>query len=394
MDPRVTCVAGFQPSAAQQASVAAYVKEAGAALWELRLFPNLDTTASADAGDLPTGMLAVMDPAARVNVSLISDQLFEGLAGVRVATGGLKEKALIKAAPALQEAAFQAPKQAFAGDVRSAKNNKDTRQWAPQLGGPGSFVGVYSQLQDDHRTKHFWIMARSTVPGYVRDLKQAMVKAPVAPTYRDLVQADEWKRRLSFGADGANRNLGRLLANAAEAVGVEVPRRDEICAYLADANHLAPEVAVPDVMQHTHTIQSVGWRGKPAVALAYGVVPADECFHERFYVVANPFDGIIAFPLVDYASVTSAMALPADTGRKTAPAALAVGAAHYEGRTAGVVWEGKDKSSGSVHPDLHRDAFHAAHVDGAFRRGMKELGWRAEDREERLVPVALKLWKQ
>lgn len=387
------CVAGFQPSAAQQASVAAYVKEAGPALLELRLFPNLDTTASADAGDLPTGMLAVMDPAARVNVSLISDQLFEGLAGVRVATTGLKEKALIKAAPALQEAAFQAPKQAFAGDVRSVKNNKDTRQWAPQLGGPGSFVGVYSQLQDDHRSKQFWIMARSTVPGYVRDLKQALVKAPTT-TYRDLVQGDEWKRRLSFGADGANRNLGRLLANAAEAMAVEVPRRDEICAFLVDANHLAPETAVPDVTQHTHTIQSVAWHGKPAVALAYGVVPADECFGSRFYVVANPYDGIIAFPISDYGSVTTAMALPADTGRKTAPAALAVGDAHYEGRTAGVVWEQSAKEKSDVHPDLHRDAFHAAHVDGAFRRGMTQLGWKMADREERLVPVALKLWKQ
>lgn len=385
MDPRIRCIAGCKPNTEQLRAVKAFVKEAGDALLELRLYPNLDTTS---ADDLPSGMLAIMEPAAPVNAALISDQLFEGVAGVKVLGDVPKEKALIKqATAALQEAVQQQPEPGvrFNGEVRSAKHNRDTRQWAPELGGPGSFVGLYSQLQDDHRTKRYWIVGRSTVSAYVQDLKAALVKEQ--PTYRDLVNADEWKKRISFGVDGANRNLGRMLANAAEACGVVVPRRSEICAHLIDSNHLQPEMAVPDIEQHTHAIQTVGFEGKPAVALSYGVVFAEECYAERFLLVASQYDGIISFPLSDYAAISNAMALPADTGRKVAPAQLPVGAQHYAGRTTGVMWEGGD----ATHPDLHVDAFNSIGTP-VFRDGMRQLGWNTSDREDRLVPLAVKIY--
>jgi hypothetical protein len=385
MDPRVRCIAGCTPNAEQLRKIDAYVRAAGDALLELRVFPNLDTTS---ADDLPTGMLAIMAPGAPVNAALISDQLFEGVAAVKVASPVHKEKALIKqASVALKEAVQQTPAAGvrFSGDVRDAKYNRDTRQWAPELGGPGSFVGIYSQLEEDHRTKSYWVVARSTVPEYVRDVKQALIKEQ--PTYRDLVQGHEWKKRLSFGVNGANRNLGRMLANAAEACGVAVPRRDEICAHLIDANHLPPEIAVPDIEQHTHTIESVAFEGKPAVALSYGVVHADECFTERFLLVASQYDGIISFPLSDYSAISQAMALPADTGRKMAPAQLPVGAQHYDGRTNGVMWEG----GGKTHPDLHVAAFNPIGTP-AFRNGMSQLGWDVKDREQRLVPLAVKIY--
>jgi hypothetical protein len=187
--------------------------------------------------------------------------------------------------------------------------------------------------------------------------------------------------------DGANRNLGRMLANAAEACGVEVPRRDEICAHLIDSNHLQPEIAVPDVEQRTHTIATMAFEGKPAVGLSYGVVLGDDCYGERFLLVASQYDGIISFPLSDYAAVTRAMALPADTGRKVAAAELPIGAQHYEGRTKNVFWEGGSKT----HPDLHVGAFNSISTP-AFREGMKQLGWKAEDREARLVPLAVKIF--
>jgi hypothetical protein len=385
MDPRIECVAGFKPSAEQQRKLGAFVKEAGPALLQLRVFPSLDTTSS---DDLPTGLLAIMDPSARVNVSLISDQLFEGLAAVRVPTHpDLKEKQLRKNALAqLQSAVQQTPAKEvrFAGDVRSRKNT-DLKAWAPELGGPKAFLGVYSQLKEDHRSKDYWIVARSTVPAYVADVKGDIVKG--APTYRDLMQGDEWTSLLSFGAHGADRNLGRLLANGAEACGVEITRRDEICAFLKDANHMPPEIAVPDVEQHTHAIQTVAFRGKPAVALSYGVVFANETFSDKLFLVANPFDGIIGFPISDYASVESAMGLPTDTGRKMDAASLPLGAAHYEGRTEGVLWEG----GAATHPDLHADAFNSVSTP-AFREAMTQLGWNASDREDRLVPLAVKIW--
>lgn len=386
MDPRIECIGGFKPSAEQLRKIDAFVREAGDALLQLRLFPSLDTTS---LDDLPSGMMAIMAPDAKVNAALISDQLFEGLAAVRVAaTPDMKEKQLLKRATAsLQEAVQQTPpkEQRFAGEVRSSKN-RDTRQWAPELGGPGSFLGIYSQLQADHRNKDYWIVARSTVPAYVRDVKAAMVKEQ--PTYRDLVQGDQWVRRLSFGADGANRNLCRMLANCAEACGVEVTRRDEICAFLKDANHLQPEVAVPDVEQHTHTMQTVGFQGKPAVALSYGIVFADECYRDKLLLVSNPYDGIIGFPISDYNAVERAMGLPTDTGRKMAAADLPIGSQHFANRTKGVMWEG----GGETHPDLHSNAFNSI-SSSAFREAMQQLGWNAADREDRLVPLAVKIYK-
>lgn len=387
MDPRVVCIGGFKPNSEQLRKIEAFVQEAGDALLQLRLFPSLDTTST---DDLPSGMIAIMKPGAKVNVALVSDQLFEGLAAVRVAgSAGLKDKQLLKRATAhLQEAVQQTPpkEQRFAADVRSAKN-RDTRQWAPELGGRGSFLGIYSQLQADHRSKDYWIVARSTVPAYVQDVKQAIVKEQ--PSYRDLVHGDEWVRRLSFGADGANRNLGRMLANGAEACGVEVERRDEVCAFLLDNNHLPPEMAVPDVEQHTHDIRTVGFQGQPAVALSYGIVFTEECFSDKLFLVSNPYDGIIGFPISDYASVAAAMGLPTDTGRKMAAADLPIGSEHYAGRTKGVMWEG----GGKEHPDLHVGAFNSI-ASPAFREAMQQLGWNAADREDRLVPIAVKIYHE
>lgn len=388
------CVGGLKPSAEQLRKVGAFVREAGDALLELRLFPNLDTTSDED---LPSGMIAVMRPDATVNAALVSDQLFEGVAAVKVATPNLKEKQLLAKSKLLQEAVQQQPAESerFTGEVRSLKTNKDVRAWAPELGGPGSFLGIYSQLKEDHRNKEFWIVGRSTVPAYVQDVKQALVAEQ--PTYRQLVNDDAWRRRLSFGVHGADRNLGRMLANAAEACGVEVTRTDEVSAHLADVNHLAPEIAVPDVMQHTHTIQTVSLRNKPAVALTYGVIPAGECYGDRVWVVGNPYDGIVGFPLVDQTKVTQAMGMPCDTGRKTPAASIPLDVQHYHGRLQGVIWEGSSNNaigSAAVHPDLHPQAFHSIASSSAFHGAMRELGWNATHREQRLVPVTLKIWKQ
>ena len=275
--------------------------------------------------------------------------------------------------------------------IRHEVSGKELDVWAPELSSSGSFVQVCYSLQDDHRTKDYYIAARAALPGMVQDLKKKI--AQEKPTYMQLVVGDEWSRRLQFAAYASKRNVYRAIANTAEACGVEVVRMDDSHPKLDSPNHAPPEMAVPEWEQKTNTISAVSHDSKPAVMFTYGVVPASECLlleQNHFFVVSSPYDGIAVFDLSDHGKILAAGGIPSDTGRKVAPEKLGsiVASNNVSNRTQGVTWEKKNPKQQS-HTDLHPDAFNP--LGAQFKDGMKRMGWNAENHVKMLVRVASKI---
>ena len=373
----------------QISKINAYIEaQPEGALLGLKLFPNFDATSDEL---LPSGMLAMFNPGAKVDPTVIGDNMFQLLAVSKVYGDPkqLTDEYFNSKLGAIKTAVDQVPEQRISGAIRNNKS-KELDVWAPELGGPGSFVGVYSKLRDDYRTKDYYIAARGSIPAYVQDLKQSIAGSANPPLYRDLVSADEWKRQIGYGVHAARRNLFRGIANVAEAAGVQIVRTDDMSAVLPNANCAPPEMAVPEWEQTTNAIKSVTYNGKPAVAISYGVVASNECLrleNRQFFVVGNAYDGISIFNLSDHTKIENALALPVDTGRNKAPETISASdISQYKGRLEGVVWEG----TGKVHADLHPEAFKP--INAAFRETMKQSGWNPEDHVERLIPTAIKIW--
>lgn len=395
----IECI-GFSASTltqAQRDTLHAYASSQPAGdLLGIRLYAGFDC-ANADA--LPKGMVCFFAPQAKVDSSVIDDNLFQVTAAARVYGAKLSDTHFESRLDAVGEAVEQRPAARFDASVRTqhgTMKSSDRRAWAPELGGPDSFVGVYARYQDDDmRSKHYYVVGRGTVPDYVRDLKATIHEK--SPTYRDLVSNPEWVRRVGIGADAARRSVYRGLCNVAAACEVEIPRTDEICSHLASVDHAHPEVAVPDWTQSTYAIRSCAFKGKPAVALHYGVVAAADAARladEQFHLISNPYDGIYVFRISQHDKLAAASGVPADTGRLMRgppPSAAQLAEAVPEARLRGVTWEGRGKTaSAAVHPDLHPEAFKP--VDAAFRDAMKSVGWNPEHHVQRLIPVAIKIW--
>jgi len=369
---------GFKPTPDQIEKVQAFIdSQPEGALLGVRLFPNLDTTRS-DV-ELPSGMQAIFSPSAKVDHTVIADNIFQ----VMAVTPCTEPRQVGGANLSVQGAVDQYPAMQVSGQIRRSKNNKETEVWAPELGGPGSFAGIYSKLHDDHRTKSYFIAARSTVAQYAKDYKESIGQAIAASgdnlTYRDLLFNSDLRQQLEYGKEAARRNVFRAMANVAEAVGVDIERTDDLASKLMDPNHAHPEMAAPDWIQSTYSIKSSVFNGKPAVLISYGVVPADECMtlkDGKFFVVANPYDGVAMFDISQHKDV--AHGLPADTGR--APE----GSGYAAPISSALSWDGE------ITPTLNNKP-----MTKEFKTGMRKLGWDAAEHEmQKLIPVATKIWSE
>ena len=388
--PTVECIGFDKPTAVQLEKINAIIaSQQPGDLLAVRLFPNLDVT---NEEEMPSGMQLVFNTSAKVDPTLISSSLFQVFAVSKVhSEQALKDDYF--ADKSLQKAVEQFPSQPVKAELRSLKTNVEKAAWAPELGGSGSFVGVYSKAKDgDFRNKDYFIAARGTVPLLVKDLRQRI--ASQQPTFRDLTTKDEWRNMMQYSQQAARRNVFRTIANAAEACAVNVQRIDDNAAFLADPNHAPPEMAVPDWEQSTYSIRQGVYKNKPAVLVNYGVVPSEDCLllkDKLFFVVANPYDGVAAFKVTDHNKIQAANGLPSDTGRKLAFEAIPRNEQAYKGRMDGVAWDSSKMAvASSIHPDLHVDAHHT--ISPAFKQGMQYMGWNATEHVEKLVPLPLKIY--
>jgi hypothetical protein len=328
-EDRIHCVDGCGPLSAEQRKPLEQLLQSAPDVVAINVHPTLETK-----GDNSIGMVLYMKPEAVVDATLISDRLWESLAVSKVRTGNKGAKPVdehfIGKNAALQDFIALNPGNRSADNMRDPKTNADMRPWSAELGGPGSFAGAfYVPVGEDHRNKEYYVAVRSCVPQLVADLKKAINTQ--APTYRDLVVSDEWSKRMHYGTYVSERNAQRNLVGVAAACQVSINRMDDIGSKLPSPDHAPPERAVPDYQQQTHSIQSTMYKGKPAVALYYGVIPAAETKHEKIaYVAANPQHGIYAFPIAEQSSFASSLpaALPS-THKNAAVAKPALKAAGW-----------------------------------------------------------------
>lgn len=372
-------------------------------LLELQLYPNLDTTSDEN---IPTGMRAVFASNAPVDPTIIGDNMFQHMAvsKIIVQPGQTINDEFFKGREAdVRDAVEQFPADPVSGKICTQQTNQEIKVWAPELGGPGSFVGIYSKLKDDHRSKDYYIAGRGTVPLFVQDLKRSIAAAASGDkqvTYRDLTTNDKWRSQIHTGDRLAQRNLFRSMANVAEVCGVEIHRTPDLsnAAPSINSNMALPEQAVPEWIQPTHSIELTTFKGQPAVALNYGVVPMEKCLatdDSHFFVVANPYDGIAIFNLTNVSQLMSVNGVPADTGRRMLPEQVSVKETDYTHRIQGIVWEISPKSKSKLvgaahHVDLHASAFNP--VGKEFKHSMRTMGWNPEEHVEKLVCVVAKIY--
>lgn len=362
----------------------------------IRLYPNFDATSDED---MPSGMDITFRIDARVLPSTLSDSLFQQLAIAKVRTASIKDDAHFKVrAEAIGGAVDQSPAAPIREAIRKPTNNKDLEPWSPELGGPGSFIGTYFRLRDDHRGKDYYIIGRGTASTYVQDLKRDLARAAniegVGVTFRGLFSDAEWNRRMTYGENAARRNLHRAMANVAEAANVSITRMNDIAAFVPEGCG-APEMAVPDWTQSTYSIREETFpRTGQRVAVAYyGLTPASDCVRmndNKFFVVSNSFDGVTAFDVTQLLQKDAA-ALPADTGRHhviqvnvAPPDSEAV-----QERMASLMWEGPaNELPRDAHPNVFRP------IDAQFKAAMhKQFGWDPHIPPTKFVAVNAKLWK-
>ena len=265
-------------------------------------------------GDHNNGTVMYFPPDAPVDATLIPDRLWETLALARVNQGYRGDKPIdahfANKEGALRNSIVQEPASRITESVRDSKTNADMRPWRHELGGPGSFVGAfYAPNPEDHRKRDYFLVSRGTVPQLVQDLKNAIARE--APTYRELLMSDAWRKRMDYGAYVAERNAQRNLVSAAAACQVSISRMNDVGSALASPDHALPERAIPDHQQTTYSIQSTMYAGKPAVAIYSGVIKSasNNSAASTAYVAAAPSHGLYAFPIEG--SLLSSALLPA-----------------------------------------------------------------------------------
>jgi len=401
MNPLIECI-GFDASTLDAAAVekvnTLIASQPEGDVMRVELYPNFDATSEEN---LPSGMMVFFSPQAKVDPTLLSDNLFQAVAVSKIIPqqGQTVNDAFFEGmGENVLDAVQQFPEQPVSGKVHNKYNNQEIKQWAPELGGSDAFVGVYSKLREDHRTKDFYVVGRATAPLYVQDVKRHIASAKDTPTYAQLMDNAEWCDFMGAAELASRRNLYRNMQNVAESCGVEIMRADDVFngATYENPDLAAPELAVPEWMQPTHSIRKTALMNQPAVAVSYGVVPMEHCLKledQHFFVVANPYDGISVFDMTKHEDMLHHAGLPADTGRTQQPENISLNVDEYTDRIQGIVWERAENAKlvgAEHHVDLHSDAFRK--VDRSFKHCMRHMGWNPEDHVERMVCVVAKIY--
>lgn len=371
---KITCVGTFTLSPAQKAKLVKLV-ESSPDLLGLDCYSNVDCTSDED---VPSGIAMYFPLNAPVDPTLIHGNLFQVTCASKINGDTLTDAHFADKLGDMARVVEQHPAPAISTTTRHPDVSPDRKAWIPELGGPGSFVGAYYRLRENHRDKDYYLIVKSSIPTFVTEFKQRLSRQPTT-TYGDLVN----DKLLIAGQYLAKRNAQRNLANAAEAFQVSIPRTEDTASHITDPHHALPVRAVPTWVQPSVSIGQVLYRGKtPAVGLFYGLVKREDCTaanEKTLFVASNPYDGIYVFPLKNPLKEPW---MPADTGHsEEQPSTKKIEASC-------ITWE--RKATTPTHPDLTKGAFKP--VNKVFKSFMKQAGWNAEDHVGVLVPLAVKIY--
>ncbi len=256
----------------------------------INCFSNFEIS---DDEALPVGMAMYFDTAAIADSTLISDNLFEVMAVSKIIEGPYEQTMDDKHFSGIGSTIEQHSLYPPALGVVNARR-MEIKPWENELGGLHSFVGAYYALAENHRDKDYYLIAQGTAPQVVQDLKNEIQTKQ--PTYGDLLYNSEWQCKMTNAASLCKRNVQRNLARAAMEKSVSIRRDKDRFVSLVAADHAAPEIALCDYQQVTHSIKPVMFQGKQTVAFYNGVVPKDD-IKNNVYVAGKPSDSIYMFPM-------------------------------------------------------------------------------------------------
>lgn len=317
-------------------------------LLKIECYPNFDATGD----DIPSGIAMYFDAAAKVDATIVSDKMFQCLVTTNVQHAeGMNDITFVSKKDAINSGIKQ-----YSSEPASIKNHSDRAPWSAELGGPGSFAGVFYKLSDDHATKSYHIAAKGTVPLLVQDFKRRLGEET---TYGELVSDKKWISLMGNMSSFSQRNAKRNLATIASICGVDVPhRRVDLSAVTLSADIEGPDIADTLSVQQTFSIKS----SLLGVAIYCGVIPRSEL--KREVLVTSGGNSLLAYPL-GYESILKCV--PADGGKDL-----------VQKKVEALIVEGKLQDMSSF--------------KAPSKEVMKSVGWNAENQPKVFVPIVLKVF--
>jgi hypothetical protein len=301
MDKKIRCVGGLKPedlTADQKSKLERFVKAGGNGLIAIECYTNLDKHIDEE---IPGGTVFIFAPDAIVDSTLISDSIFQTLCVAQVNEAPYQKELNDSVFTNLEISNTIVPQ--YVPVESSITDGVEHGPWLSELGGPSSFVGVYSQMREDHQGKDYFIAGRGTAPtSVIQHFKSEVDK--YAPTYGQLVRDIEWKKHIDNGYYMAARNVNRNLAQVAQSFNVGISRMLDFSSVTKSPSHGVGERAQPEFTQRTYSVEY----GKTFVAFYNNV-----CINQKdkHLLVSNPAkDGIYVFPRSDN---NIASPIPADT---------------------------------------------------------------------------------
>ena len=351
----------------------------------------VDTMANFDASndeDLPSGMVLTVSPDAIADVACLPDTLFTYRVVHKIKDGALSEHDVRnnnEIQTRIDENLKQYSSRPPALKLRSPTTGKDMDEWDPELGGRNARVTICKALRENMRDEDYYLMAQGTAPVAVKELKQEIAKRK--PTFGQLINDENWSRKISYVRSLAQRNVKRNLSLAAQAIGIKIRDVEDVSAYASPGN-AKPMRADPHWMQNTSNILPAVYQNQMAVAIYNGVVNKMACYKSKdnkFFVTSGPYNAMVAFAIPEK---IDAIGLPADTGRCVASDTPSGDTTLLAKRAdMGFMWDAKQEHP--HHDDLADGAFNP--VGGAFKASMKRAGWDAEIPPQAMVPILTKM---
>lgn len=152
---------------------------------------------------------------------------------------------------------------------------QDTAPWEPTLGGEGAYIGVVKGVEqtDSKRIEKYFLVVRSSAKAVSRGLcewlnsnKIGISTSSNMTTVSTSISAKDFTESVhaSFAENAGRRNRNRLLAIAAEILGVKIDTRIDSNAFFDEKRQKTPRprIAMPDIENLSHHVRYIDGKQK------------------------------------------------------------------------------------------------------------------------------------
>lgn len=364
----------------------------------------------ANANDAPTGGVIVFDADAPMFPDAFSTEnlMTAGTSFLRIRTtkdgkpvtdAYLKRPDVLRALQRVGKSLHEVS-DPISMEHRDHKTNNDTRAWTPALGGAGAYLGVFRSSVEDETSNHdeFYLGVRSSAPNVSRGLVSWLTKRKEELSRGNSVSTDvtaeefaSKSQHVSYALEAGRRNRNRMLAQAAEAIGVDVSSRSrrDGASYMSESQRAKgqpqPRVVMPDIENLSHVVR---YFPEQKVVVYYNNTTPTNTKLEGVIVSQSPRLGPMlhcahrmAGNFVGWSNPDTFSAYPVDTGRRESTRDLAKQPDAPAQRDEIFTWPGDQNWNAQLVPGYYNPA------DPSFAEALTELGRPAHLENRRLKPL-------